>query len=135
MLEETESPMTRLTRLLCFFLLAGLAQGHDMWLETESFVIDQVGQKLVIRNGNGPIYRNSENAVTVDRIATLKAINSAVRLRRTGTAQPILRSPALEGGTSAAFTSRRSTGRTTATRAIGPPSPFGSPGRSWRVFL
>lgn len=67
--------MTMLPRLLCFFLLAGLALGHDMWLETENFVVDQVGKELVIRNGNGTIYQYSENAVSVDRIATLKAID------------------------------------------------------------
>jgi len=46
-----------------------------MWLETENFVIDQAGQEVVFRNGNGTIYRGSENAVTLDRIASLTAID------------------------------------------------------------
>lgn len=95
--------MTKLTRLLCFFFLAGLSLGHDMWLETESFVVNQAGQELVIRNGNGTIYRNSENAVTVDRIATLTAIDptgSRLDLPTPTVEEPWLRvrfTPQLEG--------------------------------------
>lgn len=51
--------------VLCTFLLS-----HDMWLETDDFFL-QPGQTVVMRNGNGAIYQESENAVAVDRIASL----------------------------------------------------------------
>lgn len=55
--------------------LAGLAFGHDMWLESGSFVVDRPGREIRLLNGNGTIFKSSENAVSVDRIASLTVLD------------------------------------------------------------
>lgn len=50
-----------------------IALGHDMWLESDSFVLE-TGRQTWIRAGNGAIFEKSENAVTPDRIAALKGV-------------------------------------------------------------
>jgi uncharacterized GH25 family protein len=50
--------------------LCSVGLAHDMWLESESFIMSP-GQKVIVRNGNGIIYQKSENAVTTDRLSGL----------------------------------------------------------------
>jgi len=61
----------RLLFLVALVSLIALSLAHDMWLESESFIIKEPGSRVLIRNGNGTIYEKSENAVTTDRIARL----------------------------------------------------------------
>lgn len=65
--------MKIVARLFCIFLAAGLTFAHDMWLESQSFIVDKAGDRVIIRNGNGTIYQKSENAVTPERLAVLMA--------------------------------------------------------------
>ncbi|MFQ5741786.1 MAG: DUF4198 domain-containing protein [Acidobacteriota bacterium] len=58
--------------LLLIMTLGVLA--HDMWLESSSFFASP-GEEIVIRNGNGTIYRVSENGVAVDRIGHLLGLS------------------------------------------------------------
>ena len=66
--------MRWIARFFPVFLLVAVLSGHDMWLETQSFIIDKPGQPVTIQNGNGTIYQKSENAVTADRLAKLVVI-------------------------------------------------------------
>jgi uncharacterized GH25 family protein len=65
--------MKNLFRTVMVLALFSFGFAHDPWLECDSFVV-KAGQKTVIRNGNGYIYIESENAVTPGRIAQLVAI-------------------------------------------------------------
>lgn len=60
----------RIALILLIPLCATVVTAHDMWLESSSFLTFP-GEKIRIRNGNGTIYRTSENAVAPDRIAVL----------------------------------------------------------------
>lgn len=53
--------------------LPAVMLAHDMWLETQRFVVPS-NEEIVVRNGNGTIYVRSENAVAPDRIAQLVAL-------------------------------------------------------------
>ncbi len=81
--------------------------GHDMWLESSSYFAEP-GAELTISAENGFIFVQSENAVTPDRIITLKAVGSSNTAFEPGS------------GISAAFTCSRSrAGGTTVMKAIG----------------
>lgn len=67
--------MVRTIRLLVVLLAFGITFAHDMWLESERFILGKPGQEILIRNGNGTIYQKSENAVTPDRIAKLTVLD------------------------------------------------------------
>ena len=46
----------RLLFLVALVSLIALSLAHDMWLESESFIIKEPGSRVLIRNGNGTIY-------------------------------------------------------------------------------
>ena len=65
--------MKNLIRTFTVLALFSFGFAHDPCLECDSFVVKS-GQKTIVRNGNGYIYIESENAVTPGRIAQLVAI-------------------------------------------------------------
>ena len=60
--------MKRTGLSLALLLCLTLVHAHDMWLETDSYFA-KVGERVLVRNGNGTIFDKSENAVTPDRVA------------------------------------------------------------------
>lgn len=76
--------MNTIARLVTVLLFAVFLSGHDMWLETQSFIIEKAGQPITIQNGNGTIYQKSENAVAVDRIAQLIVLDPSGSKIETG---------------------------------------------------
>ena len=65
--------MKNLIRAVAVLVFVSFGSAHDPWLECDSFIVKS-GQKTVVRNGNGYIYIESENAVTPDRIAQVVGI-------------------------------------------------------------
>jgi hypothetical protein len=65
--------MKQLVKAVVVVVLFFSGFAHDPWLECDSFFL-RSGQRTIVRNGNGYIYVESENAVTPDRIAQLVGI-------------------------------------------------------------
>lgn len=73
--------MKKCALLLASSLIVSLVVAHDMWLEPHKFFVSP-GEIVTIQNGNGTIYKVSENAVTPDRVSSVALMGPEGEIRQ-----------------------------------------------------